>query len=182
MIRTSETHPLEIAYVQAASDHGRIGITFCPGKYHPNAMTGAWHRDMDIDVDVIRNWGANLVLTLVEQKELEQLRVAGLGDAVRHRGMQWLHLPIKDYHTPDKWFEESWVMHGPEIRQLLRQGLDILVHCKGGLGRAGMVAARLLAELGVSPEKAISMVRAARRGAIETAHQEDVVRRSKAML
>ena len=78
MARTSKTHPLEIAHVQASSAHGRIGITFCPGKYQPDAATGDWHRVLDLDLDAIRNWGASLVLTLVEQKELEQLRVAGL--------------------------------------------------------------------------------------------------------
>jgi Cyclin-dependent kinase inhibitor 3 (CDKN3) len=181
MVRTSKTHPLEIAHVQAAPEYGRIGITFCPGKYQPDAATGAWHRDLNVDLDAIRDWGARLVLTMVEQKELEQLRVASLGDAVRARGMQWLHLPIKDYHTPSVAFEKDWATHGAHIRGLLRRGSDIVVHCKGGLGRAGMIAARLLVELGVPPESAIRSVRAARKGAIETSDQEDVVRQTKAI-
>ena len=177
--RTSETHPLEIAHVQASPDHGRIGITFCPGKHQMDAATGSWHRDLDLDLDAVKNWGASLLLTLVEQKELEQLRVPGLGQAAEVRNIQWLHLPIKDYHTPDSSFEQSWATYGAKIRQLLRGGSDIVVHCKGGLGRAGMIAARLLVELGVPPEKAIKSVRAVRKGAIETADQEDVVRQTK---
>jgi hypothetical protein len=179
--RTSETHPLKIAYVRATPDHGRIGLTFCPGKYQPDAMTGSWHRDLDIDLDAIKTWGASLLLTLVEQKELEQLRVPGLGEAAWIRNIQWLHLPIKDYRTPDTSFEKSWATHGAKIRHLLRNGSDIVVHCKGGLGRAGMIAGRLLVELGVPPEEAINSVRVARKGAIETADQEDVVRQTKAM-
>jgi protein-tyrosine phosphatase len=180
-LRTSETHPMQIGVVQATPAHGRIGITFCPGKYDPNAMTGGWHRNLDIDLDAIRDWGANLVLTLVEQQELEQLRVARLGDSVRARSIQWLHLPIKDYHPPSALFEESWVTHGAHIRHLLRKGSDVVVHCKGGLGRAGMIAARLLVELGMPPEEAMNLVRAVRKGAIETIDQEDVVRQTKAM-
>ena len=179
--RTSETHPLEIAYVQASPDHGRIGLTFCPGKCQPDAATGSWDRDLDIDLDAVKNWGASLLLTLVEQNELEQLRVPGLGEAARIRNIQWLHLPIKDYHTPDNSFENDWASNGGTIRQLLRNGSDIVVHCKGGLGRAGMIAARLLVELGVPPETAIKSVRAVREGAIETASQEEVVRQTKPM-
>jgi protein-tyrosine phosphatase len=182
MVRTSKTDPIEIAHVQSAPGYGRIGITFCPGKYQPDAATGAWHRDLDIDLDAIRDWGASVVLTLVEQNELEQLRVAGLGNAVRARGLLWLHLPIKDYHTPSASFEKGWVTHGAHIRGLLRSGSDIVVHCKGGLGRAGMIAARLLAELGMPPENAISSVRLVRKRAIETPDQERVVRRTKTIL
>jgi protein-tyrosine phosphatase len=182
VVRTSKTHPLEIAHVQATSAHGRIGITFCPGKYQSNAETGSWYRDLDIDLDAVRDWGASLVLTLVEQSELEQLRVAGLGDAVRARGMEWLHLPIQDVRTPDASFEKAWEADGPHIRQLLRSGSNIVVHCKGGLGRAGMIAASLLVELGVPPEQAIESVRSARgKKAIETKGQEDVVRHTKAI-
>jgi ADP-ribosyl-[dinitrogen reductase] hydrolase len=52
----------------------------------------------------------------------------------------------------------------------------VLVHCKGGLGRAGTVAALMLLELGMTPSDAIRMVRQARKGAIETPGQEQYVR------
>ena len=58
---------------------------------------------------------------------------------------------------------------------LLRSGRDVLVHCRGGLGRAGTIAARLLIELGMEPATAIRQVRAVRPGAIETLEQEKYV-------
>lgn len=181
MARTSKTHPLEIAVVQVTPVHGRIGITFCPGKHDSFAMTGAWERDLATDLDVIANWGARLVLTLIEPAELDVLQVPDLGPEVRRRGMDWRHLPVADYSVPTPAFEVQWETHGKEIRALLRSGGDILVHCKGGLGRAGMIAARLLVELGMPPEQAIREVRKARKGAIETQDQEDLVRRTKAI-
>ena len=51
----------------------------------------------------------------------------------------------------------------------------MLVHCRGGLGRAGTIAARLLIELGIEPATAIERVRAVRPGAIETRAQEEYV-------
>jgi hypothetical protein len=176
--RTSHTHPLQIAEVRATPTHGRIGITLCPGKHDRFAHTGAWERDLGIDLDTIAAWGAKLVLTLVEPAELKELKVPQLGHEIHSRGIDWRHLPIADFSVPTKKFEEEWVSQGREIRELLRNGGDVLVHCKGGLGRAGMIAARLLAELGMDPEDAIHAVRHARRGAIETPSQLALVRRT----
>ncbi len=48
-------------------------------------------------------------------------------------------------------------------------GLGVLVHCRGGLGRSGMIVARLLAERGETAP--IDRVRRARPGAVETEDQ-----------
>lgn len=178
VVRTSHTHPLQIAELRAGDGWGRIGITFCPGKHDRAAATGAWARDLGVDLDAIAAWGAQLVLTLVEPEELTALRVPRLGLEVQRRGLRWLHLPIADFGVPAEPFERAWVAQGAEIRALLRAGGDVLVHCKGGLGRAGMVAARLLVELGWAPDEAIRAVRRVRRGAIETPGQLALVRRT----
>lgn len=175
LARTSHTHPLQIAAVQLDDSHGRIGITFCPGKHDSLAATGRWARDLDIDLAAIQKWGAKLVLTLIEPSELIELNVSQLGKKVEALDMVWKHLPIADYSVPDASFEAQWLTCGAEIRQRLKDGQDILVHCKGGLGRAGMIAARLLAELGMEPEQAIRLVRKNRPGAIETKQQEALV-------
>jgi protein-tyrosine phosphatase len=177
-VRTSRSHPLQIAEVRASPSHGRIGITFCPGKHELYAHTGAWERDIDIDLDAIAKWGAKLVLTLVESVELRALKVPHLGQEIQSRRMEWRHLPIADYSVPTEAFEQQWIIQGREIREMLRNGEDVLVHCKGGLGRAGMMAARLLVELGMDPDEAIVAVRRVRKGAIETPSQLALVRRT----
>jgi len=180
--RTSQTHPLQIAEVRASPSHGRIGITFCPGKHDAAAATGAWARDLAADLGVIQAWGARLVLTLVEPAELKALKVPKLGAEIKGLGIDWRHLPIADYSVPTEAFERQWETHGRDIRALLCSGGDVLVHCKGGLGRAGMMAARLLVELGMAPEQAIRDVRRARKGAIETPAQLALVKRTTAII
>lgn len=179
--RTSQTHPLQIAEVRASLNHGRIGITFCPGKHDHAAQSGAWARDLAADLEVIAAWGACLVLTLVETAELVELKVPQLGAEIPRLGLDWRHLPIRDYSVPGDAFEKHWETHGRDIRALLRNGGDVLVHCRGGLGRAGMMAAKLLVELGMAPEQAIREVRRARKGAIETPAQLGLVRRTRAI-
>lgn len=175
MKRTSVTHPLEIAALSAGPTFGRVGITFCPGKYDRHATSGYWDRDLSLDLDAIRDWGAAAVVTLVEPKELIILRVERLGEEVLRRGMLWFHLPIVDVSTPDEGFERQWEVAGNELCTLLRSGLDVVIHCRGGLGRAGTIAARLLIELGTEPATAIRQVRVVRPGAIETREQETYV-------
>jgi ADP-ribosyl-[dinitrogen reductase] hydrolase len=138
-------------------------------------MGGSWDRDLSLDLDAIQFWGAAAVVTLVETHELFLLRVEQLGEEVGRRGMSWFHLPITDVSIPDKGFERQWVTAGDPLRHLLRSGRDVLVHCRGGLGRAGMIAARLLIELGMEPSSAIRCVRTVRPGAIETPEQESYV-------
>src|SRR5206468_5027995 len=51
------------------------------------------------------------------------------------------HLPIRDAATPDSEFEARWVEADARLRALLYEGRNVLVHCMGGLGRSGMIAA-----------------------------------------
>ncbi len=172
-LRTSESDPIQIAELKIPGADGLIGITFCPGKKDPSAV---WDRDLELDLDVIEGWKGAAVVTLLVPEELELLRVTELPAGLERREIKWFHLPIVDVSVPDREFEEKWQRVGPEIHKLLADGKRVLVHCRGGLGRAGTVAACLLVESGVAPEAAIAEVRRVRPGAIETCEQERYVR------
>ncbi|MCY4074713.1 MAG: ADP-ribosylglycohydrolase family protein [Acidobacteria bacterium] len=173
MVKTSESDPIRVAAVTPADGHGRIGITLCPGKTDPAGISGAWARDLGADLDAIEGWGATAVVSLITDAEMDYLGVRGLAAAVRARHMEWWHAPIPDGRPPGPDFEDRWAVAGPALRDRLRAGFDILVHCRGGLGRAGTVAARLLVELGAGAEDAVRRVREARSPhAVETRSQE----------
>ena len=121
MLRTSISHPLQTVAVSTLPRHGRIGVTFCPGKVQASAATGAWARDLDLDVQTIADWGAAAVLTLIEPHEITALQVEGLGRAVERAHMDWLHAPIPDVSTPDAAFEAAWVEVGEGLRDRLRE-------------------------------------------------------------
>lgn len=179
MHKTSQTHPLRFDFVPAAN--GQIGMIFCPGKKQSGAICGHWHRDLETDLEAIKAWGATTVVSLVEAFELEFLQVPDLGECVQASGMVWMHLPIVDMHVPDKAFENLWQIAGLALRQRLRRGEKILLHCMGGLGRTGMIAAQLLVELGTDSGVAINLVRQARPGTIQTISQEAYVHACQAI-
>lgn len=151
--------------VQVPGHAGRIALCACPGLDRPLAEALA----------ELRRWGARGVVSLIEDHEMELLGVRSLPRQLDVLEMHWWHLPIRDMGTPDDRFEKRWVRIGADLRSLLREGSSIAVHCRGGLGRTGMIAARLLIELGSDPRDAIAHVREARAGAIETREQEAFV-------
>jgi protein-tyrosine phosphatase len=174
-MRTSQDYPLNIDFVSAPDSSGRIGMTFCPGKKQRGAMTGDWCRDLTLDLDAIQVWGASVIVNLMEDHEMVELDVQ---DTERHlpAGIDYMRLPIPDYGVPDLAWHAQWQVEGALLRDRLRVGESIVLHCKGGLGRTGMVAARILVELGCAPEESILAVREARDGTIETEGQEVYVR------
>jgi len=173
--RTSITSPLQIAEVAVGPNAGRLGLTICPGKKDEGS---AWNRDLAIDLEAIHAWGASTVVTLIEDHEFRFLGVEAMEGQVRSSGMEWLHLPIMDVSVPDQRFEEAWKKAGIELHRRLDAGERVLIHCRGGLGRTGLVAGRILVERGIEPAEAIRIVRAARPHAIETRAQENYVMRT----
>jgi len=173
-LRTSETDPLWIAEIPVGG--GVIGVTLCPGKRGASVFGQAWARDLATDVAAITDWGATAVVTLIEEDEFVLLGVEALPQALRAAGIEWHHLPIEDVSVPDQRFERAWPVVWPQLLGRLTGGERVMVHCRGGLGRAGTVAALMLIECGESAEVAIKRVRTARPGAIETAEQERWVR------
>ncbi len=172
MTKTSSTHPLKIATVSLPDGSGALGITFCPGKCDIQAHNGPWSRDLPLDLGTIRAWGANALVTLLEDHEFDLLHVRELGDMAESAGLEWHHLPITDMDVPGWHFERRWIYSGARLRRLLRRGGRVVIHCRAGLGRAGTITARLLVELGVPPAEAVSQARKARPGAIQTVEQE----------
>ena len=175
-VRTSQQYPLQIDTVAVPECRGRLGMTLCPGKKQRGALTGDWSRDLDLDLLAIRDWGATVIVNLMEDHEMAEFGVTDTPSRIPS-GIEYLCMPIPDFGVPGPGWEAQWDGRGPGLHARLAAGEAILLHCKGGLGRTGMVAARLLVESGLSPDEAITAVRAARPGTIETAEQEAYVRK-----
>lgn len=175
--KSSLSHPLQIDVVTPISGTGAIGMSFCPGKHIIGALSGGnWYRDLDTDLAAIQNWGANVVLTLLESSELTEMRVEKLGATVKDFGIIWNWLEIRDGGVPEGDVAARWQDIKIDLIARLARGERVFIHCKGGLGRTGTLAAELLVSLGEEMESAIRRVRHARKGAIETQGQEAYLR------
>ena len=113
------------------------------------------------------------LVSLVEVHEFNQfISYPKFEEKIGKRNFSWFFHPLKDMTAPDEIFRERFFETQSHLLENLRSGKKIAIHCKGGLGRAGTIAALLLRHLGFSAEKSIELVRKSRPGAIETKEQE----------
>jgi protein-tyrosine phosphatase len=174
-IKTSLTHPLRLDAVTWPSSSGKIGLTICPGKQGQGLYSGIWKRDLQQDFDAIMDWPTATLITLMESHEFERLDIAQFEQTAKLQKFNWLHLPIEDMHTPDLDWMKKWPQISSTLAEQLNNHHNIVIHCRGGLGRSGIVAALLLIDQGVDNRQAVATVRQARPGAIETFEQEQFV-------
>jgi ADP-ribosyl-[dinitrogen reductase] hydrolase len=117
--------------------------------------------------------GANRVVALLTDPELDWAGVSDLGARARATGLGFHHLPIPDQGTPTL---AEMVALNAQIRGWMDAGERVVLHCMGGLGRSGLVAATALVNAGLSPSAAIQEVRDTRDPrAVETQAQADFV-------
>lgn len=154
-----DTKGLVIHGVQVAD--GILAITQLPGR----------SGDYFTDLGHICDWKPGLVISLTLPEEMELAGAAGLGQDVQRAASRWAHLPISDFGTPGHEVRSRWPEVSHTARRALVGGGRVLIHCKGGCGRSGMAALRLMIECGESPEAALTRLRAVRPCAVETEAQ-----------
>jgi protein-tyrosine phosphatase len=146
---------------------GRLGITFVPGRRD-------YGRSLDADLRQLTEQGVQSVLCLLAHDEFDRFGVPDLLARYRGAGFEVLHLPVLDRTAPN---DAALAQAMSWIDQQLQRSRRVLLHCVGGLGRAGTVASCWLREQGVGGDAAIACVREFRSArAIETAQQEQCVR------
>jgi protein-tyrosine phosphatase len=177
IVRTSESDPIRVDFLaaEALPGPGRLGMTFAPGK-KAHGIAGRWERDLDADLErLIREYGAQVLVPLLRPHEYEMLAIEDLPTRALKHGFMVREFPIPDVGVPRSITEAAVLVQ--EILEHVRAGRTVVVHCRGGLGRTGLIAACCLTSLGHEAEQAMAMVRDARPETIETQEQEEFVRR-----
>jgi protein-tyrosine phosphatase len=184
-VGTSQTDPIQVDFLP---DHevgapGRLGMTFAPGMW-AGSVRGRWERDLATDMrELEEEHEADILVSLMENHEYHGYQISELLEQDSIGKLEILRFAIKDMGVPLEAESEKFEAFVQDIVQRLEQGKNIVVHCRGGLGRTGTLAACVLVALGRhSAEEAIDAVREARKGTIQTREQEDFVRLFEGMV
>jgi protein-tyrosine phosphatase len=176
-VRTSDTHPLGVAWVELDSAPGHLGITMAPGRTGGNHFSSAsWRRDLHADLRRLRHvHRCDVLVSLLPDEELAELGLEELPAAVDVHGLSHRRLSVADGSIPTPEQEGEVLVLIDELRDALLAGKTVVLHCRAGFGRAGTLAAVLVASLWELPADAIARVRAAQPRAVETVQQEHFV-------
>lgn len=123
----------------------------------------------------LKSQGVKAIVTAISEQEMQDKGVAALGALTQELGMAWHHIVIEDDEAPQADFAAKWQLASPSIQALLAQGDKVALHCMGGSGRTGLLAAHLLLEQGWPLEKIVTEVQALRPGAFTKAVQQDYI-------
>lgn len=135
-------------------------------------LTGTWAakvalaarpRGGDWLPDEVANWkrsGVSSVVSLLTHEEEQDLDLLNELSEVKRQGLDFISFPIPDRQVPKSEAKLAQVID--KLNQTLSAGQNVLIHCRQGVGRSGLVAACLLVRDGMSPGAAVQAVSAAR--------------------
>ncbi len=125
--------------------------------------------------DEIISWqgsGVNVVVSLLTDDEVQDLALENEAFECEEAGIQFISFPIVDRSVP--------VSEGRAVRLIerleaeLQSGRTVVVHCRQGVGRSGLIAASLLVARGAHPDSAMKQISAVRGAVVpETTEQEN---------
>ncbi len=157
------THPTW----QLNVDAGALVLTPCPGT-----------KDADLDTSLaqLKQQGVAAIVTALDESELASKGVAELGEKAQQLGMKWFQIEIEDDCAPGDEFAAKWQQASPELHQVIAQGGKVAMHCMGGSGRTGLLAAHFLLEKQWQLDDIVREVQALRPGAFTKSVQVDYIK------
>lgn len=139
------------------------GLYWVDGPWPGKLAVSARPRGGDWLPDEIANWkraGVDAVLSLLEIEEERDLDLSGEGREIQAQGLTFWSLPIADRQPPRSEAQVASLVE--KVGDALASGKNVVVHCRQGVGRSGLIAACLLVKSGMSPGAAVDNVSAAR--------------------
>ena len=161
-------------YVEPEGVSGKIILTCFPGRKDKEI---SFNDQLFLDeLKFFHQLNCSAIVSLVEDSEFEKMYDKKLFvHQIYNNNLNWFHLPIMDLKAPDHKFIDKWQTTKTLLKNDLIDGKNIVIHCMGGKGRSGTIAAILLIEFGNNNKDVIEIVRKKRKGAIETKEQEDFI-------
>jgi protein-tyrosine phosphatase len=108
---------------------------------------------LEDEIKALREVGVTVLVSLLERSEILELRLTAEAALCAANNLEYLNFPIADRNVPP--LHPTTLDFLRQIKASLEQRQHVVIHCRMGLGRSGLVAACLLIMLSLSPEQAL---------------------------
>jgi len=154
------------------------------GSWPGRLAISARPRGGDWLIDEVSRWrtkGIDIVVSLLTPAEVEEMELQNEDLYCRQNKIEFVSFPIEDRMTPAS--DPAAIRLIEKLGSDLAHGRNVVIHCRQGIGRSGLVAVSLLLERGLSVPKAVERVSGARRTQVpETSEQLAWIENHAAML
>jgi protein-tyrosine phosphatase len=139
---------------------GRLAVS-------PRPRGGDWLED---EMKAWRAGGVDAVVSLLTSDEASDLNIESEAEFCKSTGMEFRSFPIEDRSVPKS--ADGAIVFVQALADSLQTGKTVLIHCRQGIGRSGLIAVTLLTRIGQSIEDALAAVSRARGLAIPETEEQ----------
>jgi protein-tyrosine phosphatase len=129
---------------------GRLGTM-------PHPRGGDWLED---EICSLKNLGVDVVVSLLESDEMRELDIEREEACCEAAEISFLSFPIRDRDVPQSISETGKLVQ--TIFNLLGDGKNVVIHCRGGIGRSSVIAACVMMRDGFAADEAFRRIQEAR--------------------
>jgi protein-tyrosine phosphatase len=114
---------------------------------------------LEDEIKGLKNLGYELVVSFLEKSEEIELQLTEERSFCEQSDIEFVSFPIPDRGVPD---DKEFLNLVSKLYQKIFQGKKAILHCWGGIGRAGITASSILIKHGLTGEEAFQKVSEAR--------------------
>lgn len=110
---------------------------------------------LEIELEAIKRQGFEAVISMLTLEEQRELDLVKERPVCLSKGLVYLNYPIEDEIARSDKDTQEFI---DGLYELQKQKMNILFHCRGGVGRSSMIVALLAARLGVRPKLTFELI------------------------
>ena len=138
--------PTKIFWIHRLDNAASIGIMARP-------RGNEW---LEEEITGLKKQRVAIVVSLLESSEILELSLEKEQQACLHHGIEYRNFPIPDRGLPDKKGNIDTFIN--KLVSEAKEGKNIVVHCRMGIGRSSIIAGAVLLKFGLKADDVIAHI------------------------
>jgi protein-tyrosine phosphatase len=123
-------------------------------------MPGPAGDRLEDEIRSLKSEGVDALVSLLTTGEVFYMELEQEPESCRACGIEYISFPIPDRQTPES--EAATLDLVERLAALVTEGKGVAIHCFAGIGRSTLIAACVLANLGIDPGEAFRLIKRSR--------------------